>query len=1546
MNLGDFETSGLKVEDFNLTPKGVKLESTTTAQVAGAVSLADPKQMDVASFRMMRENLQNIDGRADFVNSYMTANSVANYYKNNIDAVLVDPELDDNQKRVVVDMIKGRIPDQPRSTLLTLAQNLSMTDEDINPEEEDVLLKALDLMDTTIRSKQDIQSMINAWKIENDPGALGQLVDMGELFVPFAEAIQIKQLAKEFDVGYDEAWLTGTTKQQLFEIYKQVPISERAEFTQRVLDVIENNPTLIGSDGNYLHAIDTLEKMVGSGDYSDVEKWIDNTIDVLDVIGAGFLVRLGVKGARSAKLGDMVLDAGKAKVHSDVAPSSPSQVVKEVSPQNARAIHAETVADESGEVAEAMYGTNRTEALAKDKLPEPEITEGAVPNKINMEKGAQFPEPENIKLQRTRDARTYLPEGQRVRPQEEVVQSVERVEGFVHQPQMMTVKTLDNGNNLYNIMFRPLNAGWKTADQALDAALYALRDFGARAEDITLYRKNAKGQYIETTPKLLAARKALRDEYSRKKKAIPNDLKEIDYAVGLKYEDDLNVGDITASEPWVIKRNIFDRFNFFKGRNNQGSLHQHVLDPASSLDPSITRPASALTDSGYHLRKLYVDLFKEKFLKPHNSLPKDRQNMMDDYIKEANLNEIPFDQIDLRARGFNTKEIEILEGWRRANDALWHAANSDMAKSLRARGYQVYTDTHGTHLIAKPYKRNAVSERVSFYNSQTNTVEKMTKQELDDFYQKGGTLAKTSEPVYTGSGYIDFIKVVGNPNGGYLRAMRSDEVVLHYRQGYYPTMYEANFFVDKKITLPDGRVEIKTVSTARTADEARRAERQLQASARPGEEFKARLDRSNYEGQEMNENSWNIAVSSGMSNQKIRGKRLTDAGSDLWKAGHTNLVDPLEAIARQIGSLSERVMMRDYFEAVKKRWVDQYFDALRLDKDKYGQKYFPKNVDEIKKLPSVSGKVAADARTTYNYIQGLENGWVNSVDDAWKATFNFIADTMIDGKSPILEGWTRDAARGSPTSVAKGAAFKLYLAANPIRQLVIQGHQSVQLFALDPVYMLGGLQRDWFRVLAAGMGRTKDAEAVEMWKELERSGLREAIDANNLVRQSSLRLRNSTGTQKVRGAMNLPFEIGQRVGFDVGERTVLLTSWMMQRHLKVKQKGTKVLTRADYEEIHGKARAFTYDMNRAGDMPYNQNSLAVIAQFLQVPHKAVLQPLFNRSLSRQERAQLLAWNTVVYGVPTGGIFGTWFYNNVPEGATRDALEFGLEDILLNYVASAVTGEKQSINWGDLAPVNSYGLYETMHGLWTGTALDIVAGAPAGALLFGNNPRLTNAFKTTARWIVPAWNYEDPNLTVKYTDVGIAFANLMSGASNAFKGAYALESRKFVSSLGNVTDEDVTKHEAIMKGLVGLRTHAETGNQEVMQRIYKGQTKLFTTNDVNIWYTELKRTLTRRGMSPSETEIAQMILSEGYRVFGLDKPEFRLQLGRLIKNDVERNGTNIYLEVAKRAGIQNVEEVRTLINMLPKNETRDSINMWLDKLDEQYDKLKERAKEEL
>ena len=127
-----------------------------------------------------------------------------------------------------------------------------------------------------------------------------------------------------------------------------------------------------------------------------------------------------------------------------------------------------------------------------------------------------------------------------------------------------------------------------------------------------------------------------------------------------------------------------------------------------------------------------------------------------------------------------------------------------------------------------------------------------------------------------------------------------------------------------------------------------------------------------------------------------------------------------------------------------------------------------------------------------------------------------------------------------------------------------------------------------------------------------------------------------------------------------------------------------------------------------------------------------------------------------------------------------------------------------------------GLWSTIAELQTSDLGTIIAESPSGQLLFGNNPRLTNAFKKAMRFTNLIDDYDDPTT---FGEVAHSFAQLSSGYSNAFKAAYALKYGQKVNSLGNVTDYNVSTPEALA-AMFGFETLDEANNRYVKQELYE------------------------------------------------------------------------------------------------------------------------------
>lgn len=1548
MELNDLkEDTGLTLEDLKAQEtSAVNITSQSASQVAG-VEVATGSITSKEQFQALKQGLLSGEARERFIlEQEQKRLDILSDAKQETANVLVDPSLGDDEKQSYLDALQAPDSQYKYKPLDFLAEQAVVSDgaPDETPQTAASRINWADEIGRSNQLKIDQQAIVNALALQRKQSTAASALDLAEYFVPYAEWIDVwKTLGDaEKELGLDaqgNQFLMGNKRKALFELPKQIPVEDRAKLTQQIIDLIDENDQMIFSDGNNLAAIQNLQGMLVDNDYGDFMRWFDNVTGVLEVVGIFKLPSMIKKFAKGAGVLDEVSKAEKTAVKTAVAPSSPKQVIVSANPEQVRKFHKLEIEDEAGEASEAISGATREESLADDILPQPEMIPGTVKNKVKMNV-PEYAEPEEFRVARTREGWAFASPAEVAKTREKLTASLEDIEGMDIHKGSTTIAVDEEGITTATAFYRPKDSGFKTADEALENAKFAFKHYGLRDEDITLFYKKGD-EWIETTQKELSARKALREGYTKAKKAIDPELKDFEYSVGIKHEYQLRSEDLILDEVldsgrfFGVPLNYLDRFPSVFAKWGQGSLVQNFLDAASVIHPQISVAAGQKFDKSIALRKLYVDHFVG-FTKVYKKLSKGRRLKMTNYINEANFKGLRFDEAALRADGFNDTEVQALRDWRKGNDAMFHATNADLVKTLRNKGFKVLKhEGSDTRLVVKPIKRGGVNSNTQYYDVATGKMVDGfdSVEDLDNFYEGGGTLTKLQEPMKVGDEWIDVIRSDEKSGSSYTRAMRDDEQVLAYRDGYYPVMYDANFFIDKIITLKGGKEIKKTVASARNKKELEQAlkgfrDEELDETVE-SVVYRPRPDRrSDLEKEEsLDEGSFALNVSGGTSSQRMRGERLKDAAGDLHLAGMSNLEDPLQAVNTSISQLSQRLAVRNYMDTTKRRWIETYAEKLGLKKNKYDEYEWPGDITQVKGSPEVDRQLVADARTMYNYVYSLENSYINGIDEAIKLGVNGIAEIFADLGVTRLEEIFRGVAKSAPTSTAKSAVFKLYLAANPLRQLVIQAHQNVQLAAINPKYMAGPIAMDLYRIGRAMRGATDDADAVKMLEELTTSGMMDAVDANNLIRSDLLRLADTTALQKVGTITGKPLNIAQKVGFDKAEQSVLVMSWLAHRDMAIKA-GTKLDRRA-YDEIAGQARAYTYSMNRAGDMPYNSNSLNVIAQFLQVPHKALLQPLTNRTLNKKQRATLLAWNTVNFGVPTGLM--TFIYENMKPGVERDILEYGLEDVVLNSVLSAVSGEEQQIDWGDLAPGEWSGMQDFVVALATTAPGDALAKSPAGSLWFGGNPRLTEMFRTTARFF-HLNDYEDPLLETNFVDVSLAFANLFSGASNVFKAKYAYETGKKISSMGNITDPEVTRWEARVTAL-GFRTKTEEGTRVIMEEIY-GDEK-FTSNDVDIYWNNLKRHITRRGQSLQEAEIGAAALREGLRVFDSNMPKFQQMIISKFQSDATRQDYTVVKKLIEYMGVNSKSDTKNLINKLPDSPHKRELNKMVDNLNENW-----------
>ena len=1052
-------------------------------------------------------------------------------------------------------------------------------------------------------------------------------------------------------------------------------------------------------------------------------------------------------------------------------PSSPHATIKQANPQKARDLHEAIVSSEGDAVAEALTGVGKQQAVVNDVFPQAgtasgKVTAQPVDIQRNLRMKALIPEKIHEFIWST--GRVDITAAEKAAVRANVVRNFRSAEGLTMNEAMGSFTT-EGGRIKISAAYGTPEGSFVNAKEALDQAEFALRKMGVRRDELELLRKEGN-DFVPVK--------------------LEDATEDGAYMVRVNTFHEIDPTDIAEFDKFGVKLNFFDRFSAMNW-GSSGSFARHLVDAASMLDKRLTGAASNVSDQGAQLEKLMLGE-ATRFSDLYAKLGKTGKGRVDSYIQEANLNGLAYDQFDLMARGFSAAEINAVKVWREYWDANYYLENLDMVRTLNAQGYQSFKNKNA-ELFAKPVAKNQNYNTV--YDPDIDAVVIITKQEMDDLYNIGGTVARLRRTTDFGGTNAEYMIVRNSPTS-YLRKIRDSDIALNYREGYYNIQYQAPRFVDE--IQADGTR--RAIAVAGDTLEAQHFATRMQRNAQKGERYEIRSDDR---AMRKDSDDWfDIESARGRVAQRHRGKTLEDGAGMNHLGDGSYIMDPVSSAVRAAKSISGRTVSRPMLETAKARFLKQYDEFL--PSDGMGGKLFPSSVGQIGKKGVHFKKSIADARTTWEYIRYLENGYLNGIDNWYKAFMHWSAEEIgeiaLKTNSKTLAKVERAAESLSglgPTQTGKGLVFAAYLGTNPLRQWIIQTHQATRTWFYNPEGWARGeipkLMTSYINIKMGEAAAVASKEAHAFAKFVDDSGVMAAVDKQNLVRGSLADAADHTNAV-VRGAV-APLNFLRRIGFDTGERGNML-GHMAAVYDKYKAAGKDLKDLAVRDEAYAEARALSYDMNFAGDLPYNQNSAGMVLQFMQVPHKAMLQ-LTNRRLDPYMRLRLMAGDLVFWGPPTALISTVFGDDILPEDPElREAFVFGLESMLLNHSIRMLTkDDKLNIDFSSLAPSDMTGWGEFFVAMYEGGFLQMGLNSPSGALLKSDG-RVQNAVKSMARM----FGFQEPIEETPDTFLQVVneVLSISSGWSNGMKAYLALKSGERYDKYGQAIDTDTHPVEAVME----------------------------------------------------------------------------------------------------------------------------------------------------
>lgn len=1056
-------------------------------------------------------------------------------------------------------------------------------------------------------------------------------------------------------------------------------------------------------------------------------------------------------------------------------PASPAGIFEVTNPTSAKNLHAQ-IYFQSDDLAEPLTGMTKNDTLVKSVTPQIDDGTGkvskVVDNKEEMIKRVLATQA-GLEIKNTYGGLGFTEKELASAVNAKRTDVYENVSGLQINDGMSSFRVSDDGMEYeFSGVYTTGDGGWLRAEQAVEQAAVALRKQGITNKDVEVLSFDGQ-EYVPVK---------LSDVVG----------KDGDYAVRIRLKERISPEDVTNWDSLDVKRNLLD-FVETTGENTWGSVQRHILDAASMLHKQITGATSIADDKAARLAQHFIEVFSDQFSTPFMKLPKDRRVAVEQYIKEANIKEIAFDRNALATR-FSKEELDVLEGWRDAWDVMWVFENYDLAKSLNRDGFL---------LFEHPNLRMVVKERAKRYDNRlaydpaTDTVRKLTDAEIDNIYNRGGNIAEARNTV-TINGVDTKHIIVRNSGNEVARKVLPTDKLLEYRDGYYQVSYKHPQFIEKI----DTKGERTIVGVVGSKAEAERVKARLQQSD-PANNYATRGDDRKI-NRDANSNYWDLQHSRGRIAQRHRGQLLQNS------VGTKNLGDidfiesPADSAVRAAHSLGGRLAMRDTMDAMKMRFLEQFKDVV--GRNEFGQPIFPANRGEIFKKGVATDKQLADARTTWEYIRSIENGYINAMDNALKNAMNGIADIAGLKGYDTIEKMARAGSDLHITGAIKGTVFASFLATNPLRMWLIQPVAALRMFGYNPQGILSGrVPRLVMEVvegrLANQLPKSKDAQDFNHW--FHRTGVTQAITRGNLVRGTLL---DAAGRSTTAGQVK-DATIGnlRKYGYDSAE-TFNLMIHGAAIYDRYKARGLDVNNTRVMDEMHMELRSVTRNMNLAGDMPYNQNALALLFTYMQVPHKFILQP-FDRQLSRADRARLIAADLTWFGLPMTLLSQVVDENLIPENEhLRSFLEDGLTNIMINGIASYITGERQGV---DTSTFNPYGLEAfgklAEQALFDGGIKGMIDNTPAGRV-FGLNSdsRIGLAMKMATMYFTSPYTNDSLADAVQLKDVARAFAKISSGWTNFEKARAAWVLGQVRDKQGRLTDDQVTAFESVMIAL-GMNT---------------------------------------------------------------------------------------------------------------------------------------------
>ena len=994
---------------------------------------------------------------------------------------------------------------------------------------------------------------------------------------------------------------------------------------------------------------------------------------------------------------------------------------------------------------------------------------------------------------------------------------------------------------------------------------------------------------------------------------LPDELQKVnmqdDYAVEVNFNYSPKAVDVTRDD-LKVKLNFLDQLSSQSPTPGKGSASRYAFQASYMLDPTVFQGGVAAIDQGNRLQKVIMDKANAGVYTPMKSLDDASAKRISEVMSDQNMSRKNYTKDDLADLGIvEDAELTILDNWKYINDQLWHLANRDMAKNLSQANFSMYTDIDkGDKFVGKSMPANTpLSKRPTTVYDPTSGTTRLTSETWGEVEKTGGHIFELKTPELIDDVEVSHILVRGGQVGRYVKAIQEGSNILPYVEGWSHIGYKHPFFIERVMVDNLGNEVKATRQAILTAPESTSAATAVSrltenaSNALKGRTWVYSVKNSReLDAVSIAEKKFDVATSAGLSSQRKRGQTLKSFDSSRVTDMAPKITDPLESFKHSAAELSKRVPVREYLDDLEQRILQQY--KKTLPKDDFGNPRMPTAGEKLAGgdvVGTEGAKLMADAKATIEHYNYIKFGYLNNIDKGWKKVIN--KTSQIVGKvSRRMEKGVLALGEEVPSLVGafKGTAFNAHIALSaPPSQWMVQGLPALMNILLHPEYVAKGMVGDMVK-LTTGIVRegneaallkamsnnpTKAKEILKLTEEWNRSGLGVGVDKHLMVETGLENMMDTGRFTPLKKAHDAIVDTGRKAGFDKGETFQLMAYWLAARNDAIKA-GKSMDNARDFEEVRAKTRALTMNMNKAGEMPWNRDSMSLWTQFMISPYKALTMYL-DRGLTGAEKQRAAAYQLLVMPLPSLATYHIRAAVGV-EGSEGDlateVITNGMLGGVFNTTANAMFEGTGSASWQRLVQFDpSFAgpltlmsvLSEDLQGVNIIQA--IAQSSPSLSMFTGYNPIAKNLAKSFGGLITaPVMGEEETLLAMK------AFAGengalwqysaLGRGMSQAYKEIFTDEAGKRYSAIsGKLQDGDVSVPESIARAGFGLETTWQTVARRANMNLYDGSRD--SRDDADLIIKELEREATQLGFNMDSPERAPYII----RHFALAFPNGRV-----------------------------------------------------------------------